>query len=365
MPALAEQQGLSRRERFCRLYDFQPVDRTVRWEAVAFWGATTAEWIARGGLPAGTDPMIYYAFDPQPILPDTMFTLKLSDPPVQSHMRLDEGGTQIWEDDLGSVWRIRSDGGESMPQWLRFPVESQQDWREKIEPRLRPDAQTYPGLDACRDDYRENDDPNGLWLLGLYAFWRQYWGEVNCAYAFYDAPETLHEMARTWVDVTCTRATYLLQHVRADYLFLHEDMAFKNGPLISPHFFDAFMMPYYRELIAHLRHLGLHRFMIDSDGNNGPLLEKFISAGINGLYPFEIAAGCDPIAFRREHPDFFIWGAIDKRVLYGSKEGIAREVNDKVPVLLESGGYVPSLDHSCPPCAQENFEYFLELVRGL
>jgi hypothetical protein len=37
----------------------------------------------------------------------------------------------------------------------------------------------------------------------------------------------------------------------------------------------------------------------------------------------------------------------------------------KVPMLLESGGYMPSLDHSVPPCPQENFEYYLDLVRSL
>ena len=56
----AEQGGLSRRERFCRLYDFQPVDRSVRWEAVCFWPETVDAWIAQGGLPAGTDAMVYY-----------------------------------------------------------------------------------------------------------------------------------------------------------------------------------------------------------------------------------------------------------------------------------------------------------------
>jgi uroporphyrinogen decarboxylase len=336
----------------------------VRWEAICFWTETVDAWIARGELPAGTDAMAHYGFDPQPILPGSGFALPLSGPPVQERLCREDGHTQIWENDLGQVWRIRTDGA-SMPQWLRFPVESARDWQEKIAPRLRPDEQSYGDLEARSPEFRDNDDPNGLWLYGLYAFWRNYWGEVNCAYAFYDEPETLHAMARTWLEVTCTRTTHILERVRADYLFLHEDMAFKNGPLIGPRLFDEFMMPYYRELLSHLRGHGMHRFMIDSDGNNGPLLQKFIAAGINGLYPFEIAAGCDPIAFRREHPDFFIWGALDKRVLNGSKADIAREVYDKVPVLWASGRYVPSLDHSCPHCPRENFEYYLELVREL
>ena len=34
-------------------------------------------------------------------------------------------------------------------------------------------------------------------------------------------------------------------------------------------------------------------------------------------------------------------------------------------VRWESGGYIPSLDHACQPCPQENFEYYLGLVRSL
>ena len=43
-------------------------------------------------------------------------------------------------------------------------------------------------------------------LVGLYAFWRNFWGEENLAYAFHDCPDVLHDMARTWLTmhVECT-----------------------------------------------------------------------------------------------------------------------------------------------------------------
>jgi hypothetical protein len=122
---------------------------------------------------------------------------------------------------------------------------------------------------------------------------------------------------------------------------------------------------FFRELFPHLRAHGQTRFMVDSDGHNGAVLDRFIDLGMNGLFPFEVAAGYDIREVRKQYPRFFIWGGLDKRVLNGSRDDIKREVMEKVPAVWASGGFIPSLDHSCQPCPQENFEYYLELLRGL
>ncbi|MBI3920968.1 MAG: hypothetical protein HY318_06060, partial [Armatimonadetes bacterium] len=230
---------------------------------------------------------------------------------------------------------------------------------------LNPREHDYGTLEQDAESFRTNDEPNGLWLVGLYAFWRNFWGEENLAYAFYDCPETLHDMAATWRTMHCECLPRVLEATRVDYTLFHEDMACKGGPLIGPEFFDRFMAPYYREVFQHLRSFGQHRFMLDSDGDNGLVLERFVELGMNGIFPLEIAAGSDPLAFRRRHPDFFLWGCIDKRVLLGTTDDVKREVEGKVPELWQSGGFIPAIDHAVPPCPQENFEFFLDLVRGI
>lgn len=359
-------QTFARRERFCRLYDFLPVDRPVRWESVAFWNETVAEWKAAGTLPAAADPMQYFGFEPRPCISAGLglTAMALSGPAVQSRVLQEDAETRVVADDLGNVRReyLR---GCSMPQFLRFSVESHADWLTKIKPRLDPAAHDFGPLAAEAASSQTSEDAWGFWLVGLYAFWRNLWGEEKLAYAFYDCPETLHDMARTWLGMHLECSPRVLDQARIDYVLFHEDMAFKNGPLIGPHLFAEFMTPYYRELLAYLRTRGQHRFMIDSDGNNGLVLDRFIELGVNGLYPFEVAAGYDIREVRKRHPRFFIWGGLDKRVLNGTRDDIRREVMDKVPEVWASGGFIPSIDHACQPCPQANFEYYLELVRGL
>lgn len=366
-PSLTHRErSLTHRERFCRLYDGQPVDRPVRWECVGFWEETVAEWKAAGTLPAEADPMTYFGFEPQPTISAGLgFTaMSLSGPAVQWRVIEECAGTRVVEDDLGVVRRERTDGC-SMPQFLRFPVESHSDWLTKMKPRFNPAAHDFGDWETAARDSQTSADPWGLWIVGLYAFWRNLWGEENLAYAFYDCPATLHDMAHTWLEMHATCLPRVLEQARLDWVLLHEDMAFKNGPLIGPHLFDEFMAPWYRELIALLRGSGLHRLAVDSDGNNGMVLDRFIDLGINGLFPFEVAAGYDVREIRKRYPGFFIWGGIDKRVLTGTREDIRREVLTKVPEVWAGGRFIPSLDHSCPPCPQANFEYYLELLRGL
>jgi len=358
---------MNNRERFCRLYDFETVDRPVRWEAIGFWSQTVDRWKAEGGLPKSADVMRHYGFDRWEVVTGGLggTRMALSGPPVGERAIREEGPTQVWADDLGKVWRVRCDGDESMPQWLRFPVEEPTDWERKIKPRLDPSSHDYGDLEERSDALRGCEEPVLFFAVGLYAFWRNFIGEVNLAYAFYDQPEMLHDMARKWLEMHIECSPTVFRTTPVDYVCFHEDMACKSGPLIGPALFDAFMAPYYRELIPHVKSLGQHRFMLDSDGFVGPLFEGFVGLGFNGMYPFEVAAGYDIRDIRQRYPRFFIWGGMDKRVLLDGKEAIRREVMEKVPPVWETGGFIPSIDHLVPPCPQENFEYFLELTRSL
>ncbi|MCL4506168.1 MAG: hypothetical protein M1434_11650 [Chloroflexi bacterium] len=79
------------------------------------------------------------------------------------------------------------------------------------------------------------------------------------------------------------------------------------------------------------------------------MIPVWLDAGINGLWPFEVAAGMDVLAVRRRYGhDLAIGGGIDKRAVAVGGESMRREV-DRVMPLVENGGYLPELDHTAPP----------------
>jgi uroporphyrinogen decarboxylase len=219
-------------------------------------------------------------------------------------------------------------------------------------PRLDPDAPARLAgdwSDVCQF-YAGRDFPVGLTVCGAFGYPRNLLGVEGLAVAYYDQPALIHEILEHWTEFYCRLASRVWQGVQFDYLFIWEDMAYKNGPLISPRFVKEFMLPYYRRLIEHVRNLGCDVILVDSDGDVRQLVPLFLDAGVNAMLPFEVQAGMDVRAFRRLYgTNLAIIGGLDKRALIGGPEDLDGEVRGKLATMLEAGGYIPALDHTVPP----------------
>lgn len=320
----------------------------------------------REGLPEGVDPGAYFGLEGAHRLPvDSGFCHVPLCPPFEQEVLADEGESIVFRDAQGIVKRDRKPGfGVSMSQFLEFPVKDRADW-EDIKWRLDPDTpERYPNWGEL--DYLDNPDlPVMIHICGAYGTPRNLFGEERLAYAYYDQPDLIHDIQRHWTDFYCRMFTRILQHAHLDYVYIWEDMAFKNGPLISPKLFAEFMLPYYAELNGHLRSLGVEMIMVDSDGDPRPLMDMFVESGVNFFMPFEIAAGMDPLPIRERYGEkLVIWGGIDKRELAKDLDAVEREVMSKVPKLMETGGYIPAVDHLVPPDVPfANYCRFVELIR--
>ena len=141
-------------------------------------------------------------------------------------------------------------------------------------------------------------------------------------------------------------------------------MCFKNGPLISPEHFKAFMTPRYRKLMELARSRGIEAIIVDTDGDCLKLIPLFLEVGVDCLMPFEVQAGMDVVAIGKQYPELGIMGGIDKRALSEGKESIKREVDRVLPFFCTRGRFVPPLDHTVPPNVPlESFRWYLECVR--
>ena len=86
--------------------------------------------------------------------------------------------------------------------------------------------------------------------------------------------------------------------VPVDHVTWWEDMAYKAGPLVSPRHPRRLMLPAYRRVNEYLRSLGIDMISVDSDGDISSLIPVWLDAGLNGVYPLEVAAGMDVAALR-------------------------------------------------------------------
>jgi uroporphyrinogen decarboxylase len=361
---------MNSRERFRKQMRFERVDRPVRWETLGFWGNTKTRW-QKEGLPEDVEPGDYFGVEPRCLLEvNSGFVSLPFDPPFDHEELVRTASHVTYKGRDGIVRRERADCPElSMPQWIRFPVETRADFEKLRDERLNADTPSrYPDWQKINEKYSDYPYPVGLAICGAYGSPRNFFGEENLAYVYFDDPELVHEIMRWWVDFYKNLVSRVTRHFTGvDYIFLWEDMAFKNGPLISPAFAKRFMVPYYEDLFAHIRSCGIRFIHLDTDGNAESLLPLFVDAGVDVFFPMEIAAGMDPLKIRKQFGHRLgLIGGIDKRAVAEGGEIMRKEVMRKVPDLLQDGGYIPGEDHLTPPDTSfENFRAFIELVREL
>jgi uroporphyrinogen decarboxylase len=67
----------------------------------------------------------------------------------------------------------------------------------------------------------------------------------------------------------------------------------------------------------------------------------------------------DVVEVRKAYPQLNILGGFSKSALISGKEQIDIELEEKIPWMLEQGGYIPYMDHLVPPdVSWENFYYY-------
>ena len=356
------------RERFLNSLLCRPVDRFFRYEHGP-WPSTFERW-RREGFPADQSFAAVFAMDP---LARIMIASGYTDSPYWPKFEervIEETPEQrTYMDGDGIVKRVfRQHADTSMPQFLTFPVTDRADWaalRRRLDPA---DAAARCGApESLRALAADPGVPTMLPICGAFGHPRNLFGDEGLAYVQFDDPALLDAILENWCDLYRALLTELTRIIRVDVLLVWEDMCYKNGPLISPAHFRRFMQPPYRRLIEHARACGVQAILVDTDGDCLSLIPDIIEAGADAFMPFEVQAGMDVVAIRRQFgPAFGIMGGLDKRALADghTRADIGREVDRVLPFFIERGGFIPTLDHTVPTDVPlDHFRWYLDCVR--
>ena len=353
---------MTSRERFHQTFRYGAPDRVF---LMAQWmfSSTLTRWCSEG-MPRGADFNAYFGFDHVANVPIRMGIY----PEPETRVVETGAGWQIVEDEFGGRLKRWTDREIGMPQWLRYPVRGRTTW-ERFRQRLDPDRPgRYPeNWEAVKSSYRERDFPIGLQAGSFYGGLRDWVGMEHLALWYYDCPDLVHEMTEYLTESVLKTIDRALDEIPdIDYAHIWEDMAMKTGPLISPRLFREFMMEPLARTTATLNEHGIDIILVDCDGNVDELIPLWLEAGVNLMFPLEVAAGCDALRYRTLHgKDLLLLGNIDKRALREgcTKAEIEAEVMSKVPQLVAQGGYSPMVDHQVPPDVPfENFRYYMGLI---
>jgi len=350
------------RERVLRLLNFEEADRVA---LIDFpWPETVERWRAEG-LPRTASIHKFFGFD--------IYHVGVDVSPKFDPIVLEEADQWVvYRDSFGVViksWRGRS--GTPMP--VEPAVRTLDDFKEYIEPMLDPElpfratSSRYPFRGDLERAVRrlQEDFFVVASILGPFEYVRHIVGEgVNSVLRLVYRDPRMLEYIFDRVGAFLARVAEMFEGLGVDGVWVWDDLAYKNGPFISPQHYRRFVMPQHARIVQPFRRRGKPA-ILHTDGNVKLLIPHFIEAGFTALQPLEAKAGMDVKELKELYGDKLAFiGNIDVRALSGGRESIRREVESKVPVAARGGGYIAGSDHSVPPdVSLSDYLYFVQLVR--
>jgi len=359
---------MTSQERLYRSLHYQPVDHVFDRE-FRYWMEIPGLW-EREGLPPGLDTdeklELYFGLASQYRIP-----VKFEDMPQFTTGEIERrNGNRYYYDEDHVLCRVPDDGLTTMPEHLEYPLKSRKDWETVLKPHYDHDT---PGripenLPALIDDALSKDYMLRFYIGSLFGRLRNYAGFERICYMIYDDPKLVDDIIGHMTDLICEileRCLPLLpcRMMIADFW---EDICFNTGPMVSPAWFREHVVPGYRRIVSVLNGHGIDTVFVDCDGWIGPLIDCWMDAGINVMFPLERAGGSDPVMLRKKYgPGLLLMGGVDKRAIAQGGDAIVRELEYLAP-LVEEGGYIPHCDHFCPSdVTLANYRYYLKKKREL
>lgn len=347
---------------------FQTVDHVPDME-FSFWDETIDLW-SRDGVPKELDTHekreLYFGLERRVKLP---LEVNLHPAPGIREAGVRDGFRYYYDEDL-VLCRVPSDGSTTMPEHIEFSLKNRHDWENTFRPLLDPDTPgrvpENPG--AIAEDLLNKDFVPYLYAGSLFGRIRNFVGFAEICYLIYDDPGLVDDMIRHMAELSCAMLERVLPQVRGKVAIAHfwEDICFNTGPMVSPQWFREHVVPHYRTITDVLRASGVDIIIVDCDGKVEPLVEPWLEAGVNVMFPLERNGGSDPVAFRKRWGrDVLLMGGVDKMKMACGGDDIVRELERLAP-LVEEGGFVPHCDHLVPAdVSLKNYRFYLRAKRDM
>lgn len=285
-------------------------------------------------------------------------------------------GSKEFFDSNGVVVMQKNEAG-SIPSEISHSLKDRKSWEKLYKPKLKFNKNRVEkalvntgdkflpfnqgGLDFLKNENREN--PVGLMVGSLIGKIRDWLGVVGLSYMQVDDKKLLDEMIETVSDLCYLRTEYALKAgAKFDFAHFWEDICFKNGPLVSPKFFDEKVGPHYKRLSELLYKYGIEIISVDCDGMIDLLIPTWFNNGVNTMFPIEVGTWDASIKpWRKRYGQQLRGvGGMRKYIFALDRKTIDDEI-ERLKPLVEMGGYIPCPDHRIAPDAKwDNVRYYCD-----
>ena len=165
-----------------------------------------------------------------------------------------------------------------------------------------------------------------------------------------EAPELVDTLVKHIVDYYATVSERIFDAASdvLDIFFIGNDFGSQKGPLLSPAFFDRFILPHLKRLIDLGHGYGL-KVQLHCCGGYAPLIPSMIQAGLDGLHAVQPdCLGMDLRTLKAEFGDRILFnGAIDSHhiLIDGTPDFVRAKTREVLEIMAPGGGYVAGASH--------------------
>lgn len=348
------------RERLLAVLHGRSIDHIPNVE-FGYWTETLSLWHSQGLPPEVTTDAsaeVYFGLDGITLFEQLPIWNGLY-PRFERTVLSREGDREIITDDEGNTCEVLT-GTTSMPKYIRFGLETREDWERVRDERLNPDTEGRIGdVEGALLHARQTGLPVFFHAGALYGWLRNWMGVEGFSVAVMTERPWVEEMMEHLTELTLTMIDRALPRQGVDLAWWWEDMCYNRGPLLSPRIFGEIMVPRYKRITRALREHGIDINVLDCDGRIYELAPGWLEAGINCMFPLEVAH-TDVSKLRKELPSVLLFGGVDKHALIAGRNAIDAELKRLRP-LIDQGRFVPCVDHRVPPdVTYSNYRYYLE-----
>jgi uroporphyrinogen decarboxylase len=354
---------MNHRERFLRLMNYEPVDRLLVLAVEPYEVEAIQRW-QQEGLPAGVDPVAFLGM--ARLAPISLSFGPL--PPFPPEVVCEDDIYIVERSDMGALVRRRKDHPTMFYGHIDHPIKTRGDWEVY---KLRFDAASpgrLPGdPTAWLPRLRNSPDPVSLNLFPFFFRFGFYsMGMERFLSAFHEEPDLIHDIFGHQSEFVMANLRRLLTQLVPDVVLFTEDLAGKNGPLISPRIYREFWRPYQDPVIRLLEEHGVRLICQWTAGQFERLIPDMLEDGFNCTWPLEVMAGMDALKLRaRFGRPLRMAGNIAKEAVIAGPAEIDRAIERLMP-LVAGGGFLPALDDmASPDMPFSHYRYMIERLQAI
>jgi uroporphyrinogen decarboxylase len=210
--------------------------------------------------------------------------------------------------------------------------------------------------------------PAGMGVIGQYGdIFTMAWelmGFENFSIALYTDPQLVHDIIEKVGNLVLPMFEYFARSPVVDAIWYSDDIAFRNGLMMSPQVLREYFFPWLKRIGDLARSAG-KPLIYHSDGLLYDVMEDIIAAGVNALHPIEPKAMQLREVKKRFGERLCLIGHVDVDLLArGTREEVRRQVRENIEVTAQTGGYCAGSGNSIPDYVNyDNYIAMLDEVR--